>query len=40
MDFADDMHVCLMDKDETLVTFDRIRLANQHANSASITLAS
>ncbi|MGF9691655.1 hypothetical protein AAIH46_02460 [Rhizobium sp. 0TCS1.26] len=40
MDFADAMHVCLMEQHETLVTFDRISLANQHVNSASITLAS
>jgi predicted nucleic acid-binding protein len=42
MDFADAMHVCLMDKDETFFTFDRdlARLAARDIDHASVELAS
>jgi predicted nucleic-acid-binding protein len=42
MDFADAMHVYLMNEGETFVTFDRdlVRLANKHLNSVSVELAS
>jgi predicted nucleic-acid-binding protein len=41
MDFADAMHLYLMNTGDTVITFDRdlVRFANTHLNSVSVELA-